>query len=318
MKAGIFLSFAAVFLAVLMGTGFGYHREAALEASPSPSPSPSPLPSERRVEAILIHRAAESSYDREFALSVSLDGVAQTMNLEEYITGVVLGEMPVSFDTDALKAQAVAARTYTLQQLAAGKSLSDDPSVCQAFVPADTASAENLQKVQKAVRETAGEVLTYDGNLITATYFSCSGGKTEDASAVWGGNVPYLKSVESPGEEFASVFESTVTVPLEEFQNTLGISTPGISAITYTPGGGVESITLGDTTFYGTELRDLFSLRSTMFSLEITGDAAVFSVRGNGHRVGMSQYGAQAMAEKGAEFREILEHYYPGTEMVGS
>ena len=268
------------------------------------------------MEAILIHRAAESSYDREFALSVSLDGVAQTMNLEEYITGVVLGEMPVSFDTDALKAQAVATRTYTLQQLAAGKSLSDDPSVCQAFVPADTASAENLQKVQKAVRETAGEVLTYDGNLITATYFSCSGGKTEDASAVWGGNVPYLKSVESPGEEFASVFESTVTVSPEEFQNTLGISDTGISAITYTPGGGVETITFGDTTFYGTDLRDLFSLRSTMFSLEITGDAAVFSVRGNGHRVGMSQYGAQAMAEQGNDYRDILKWYYTGVEIT--
>ena len=312
MKAGIFLSFAAIALVVLMGTGFGYKAEVEHE----PASLPSPAPSERTVEAILIHRAADPTYDNTFAVTVSVGGNAQNMNLEEYITGVVLGEMPASFSPDALKAQAVAARTYTLQQLAAGKALSDDPSVCQAFLPVDTAAADSLEKVQQAVRETAGEVLTYGGSLITATYFSCSGGQTEDASAVWGGSVPYLKSVESPGEEFASVYESTVSVALDSFLTTLGITDPTVSAISYTPGGGVETITIGGNVFYGTELRELFSLRSTLFSLETTGNEAVFSVRGNGHRVGMSQYGAQAMAEAGYDYREILKWYYTGVEVT--
>lgn len=312
MKAGIFLSLAAVFFAVLMGTGFAYRQE----AEPEPTVLPTPVPSERTVEAILIHRAAESPYDREFAVTVSVDSTSQNMTLEEYLTGVVLGEMPTSFDSEALKAQAVAARTYTLQQLSAGKSLSDDPSVCQAFLPADTVSSENLQKVQQAVRETAGEVLTYEGSLITATYFSCSGGQTEDASAVWGNSVPYLKSVESPGEEFASVYESTVSLPLKDFMTALGITDPTVSAITYTTGGGVETITIGGALFYGTALRDLFSLRSTLFSLEITADTAEFSVRGNGHRVGLSQYGAQAMAQQGYDYQEILKWYYTDVEIT--
>lgn len=312
MKAGILLSLAATFLAVLMGTGFACGQE----AEPEPTVLASPVPSERTVEAILIHQAAETTYDREFAVTVSVDSTAQSMTLEEYLIGVVLGEMPVSFDLEALKAQTVAARTYTLQQLAAGKSLSDDPSVCQAFLPADTVSAENLQKVQQAVRETAGEVLTYKGSLITATYFSCSGGQTEDASAVWGNSVPYLKSVESPGEEFAAVFESTASVPMAEFLTALGIASPSISSITYTPGGGVETITIGGSSFYGTELRDLFSLRSTLFTLNITANTAEFSVRGNGHRVGMSQYGAQAMAQQGYDYSEILKWYYTGVEIT--
>lgn len=313
MKAGIFLSFGAVFLAVLMATGFAYGKEPVQEAVPSPSPSPS----ERTVEAILIHKAAESSYDKEFTLTVTVEDARQNMTLEEYLTGVVLGEMPASFDPDALKAQAVAARTYTLQQLSVGKALSDDPAVCQAFLPVATVSEDNLKKVQQAVRETAGEVLTYEGKLITATYFSCSGGQTEDASAVWGGNVPYLRSVKSPGEEFAAVYESRVSVPIEEFLSTLGILSPAISAITYTPGSGVETITIGGSTFYGTDLRDLFSLRSTLFSLEITADTAEFQVRGNGHRVGLSQYGAQAMAEQGYDYQEILKWYYTGVDIIG-
>lgn len=312
MKAGIFLSLAAVFFAVVMGTGFAFLREPDQE----PVTVSCSAPQERTVEAILIHQAAETTYDRGFSVTVSVDGTAQNMTLEEYLTGVVLGEMPISFDLEALKAQAVAARTYTLQQLSAGKSLSDDPSVCQAFLPVDTVSAENLSKVQQAVLETAGEVLTHDGSLITATYFSCSGGQTEDASAVWGNSVPYLKSVESPGEEFARVYETTVSLPLEEFLASLHVDSPEISRITYTAGGGVDTITIGGTCFSGTFLRELFSLRSTLFSLEITGDTAEFSVRGNGHRVGMSQYGAQAMAQQGSSYQEILTWYYTGVEIT--
>lgn len=314
MKASFLCSLAAIFLAVLMGAGLS----AGQEESPVPasSPSPTPTPSDRRVSEIVIHQAAEETYDTALTVTVSLDGAAQEMTLESYLVGVVLGEMPASFSSEALKAQAVAARTYTLQQLLAGKSLSDDPAVCQAFAATDTSNAESVSKVREAVEDTAGQVLTYDGSLITATYFSCSGGRTEDASAVWGGSVPYLTSVESPGEEWAACFSSTVALPLSEFLAALDISAPEAGAVTYTAGAGVDTMELGGKTFSGTYLRSLFSLPSTMFSLEFNADQAVFTVQGNGHRVGMSQYGAQAMAEAGSSYEEILAWYYTGAELI--
>lgn len=310
MKTSILLGIAASILAFIMGTGLS--DTAASEASPAPSPEPS----QRMVTEILIHQAAETSYDESIPVSVTISGTQQDMSLNDYLTGVVLGEMPASFDLEALKAQAVAARTYTLKHLMDGKTLSDDSSVCQAYLPVDTASSENLQKVREAVEATDGQVLTYDGALITATYFSCSGGQTEDASAVWGGSVPYLVSVDSPGEEFAAVFESTVSIPRSDFLSALGISDAAVSAVTYTAGGGVDTITIGGKVFSGTELRNQFSLRSTIFTLSTGQDTVEFSVRGNGHRVGMSQYGAQAMAEAGSTYEEILTHYYTGVTIT--
>ncbi len=278
----------------------------------------------RKVTAIVVHQTAqEPEYDESTLVTVELDGTEQELTLSEYLCGVLMGEMPASFPLEALKAQAVAARTYTLQRMEAGGVLSDDPAECQAYCDPATAQEkfgdqweEYLAKLQHAVSETDGQVMTYDGELISATYFSCSGGKTESAQAVWGGEIPYLVSVDSPGEEDASSYESTETVDMETFLETLGISEPGVGEITYTDGGGVDTIEIGGTIFQGTELRELFGLRSTIFSMEISADAVTFLVYGYGHRVGMSQYGAKAMAEEGSNYEEILTWYYTGAELT--
>ena len=234
-----------------------------------------------------------------------------------------MGEMPASYELEALKAQAVAARTYTLHRLAGGGTLSDDPSVCQAFIPMDRAQDKLgtdwetlLGKLHQAVDETDGQVLTYNGQLISATYFSGSGGKTESAQAVWGSDIPYLVSVESPGEETTSDYESTVTVPLSEFLNTLEITAPTVSSVSYTTGDGVDTIVIGGKTFTGLQLRSAFQLRSTRFQMTITEDAVTFDVLGNGHRVGMSQCGAEAMAESGSSYQDILLWYYTGVTLT--
>ena len=143
----------------------------------------------------------------------------------------------------------------------------------------------------------------------------CGMGAKTAAQAVWGGSVPYLVSVDSPGEEDASGFSSTVTVDREEFMDTLGVSSTGVSAVTYTDGEGVDTMTIGGETFTGVELRQMFSLRSTRFTMEVAADTVTFSVQGFGHRVGMSQNGARVMAEQGSTYEEILRWYYTGVTL---
>jgi len=150
-------------------------------------------------------------------------------------------------------------------------------------------------------------------------YFSCSGGQTEAAVAVWGADFPYLQSVESPGEEAARYHTDSVLIPKEEFTALLGL--PEAAELTlgqpaYTEGGGVEKMEISGKTFTGTELRSLLNLRSTAFTLEDTGEYIRIATRGWGHRVGMSQYGAEAMAQTGHTWQQILGHYYPGTNVV--
>ena len=232
------------------------------------------------------------------------------MQLDDYVACVVLGEMPVSFEEEALKAQAVAVRTYTLRCIMRGNKhqnahICTESSCCQAFVSLDDVSAnmEGVEKVKKAVSDTAGEVITYQGNLIDATYFSCSGGKTEDAVAVWGASVPYLQSVDSPGEENAAKFESQQIFS----QNSIHI--------VHTAGGGVDSLTISGYNFSGVEVRSLLSLPSTNFTLTVFNEKIIIDTKGYGHRVGMSQYGAEAMAVEGKDYKEILAHYYVGTAL---
>lgn len=301
----------------------------ATAASSEVEPSAETL-QERKVTAIIVHQDSQSAVeagsrtgDAEVEVTVEVDGEPETMALNDYLTGVLMGEMPASYPLEALKAQAVAARTYTIRRMEQGGTLSDDPTVCQAYIPVSRAeekfgdqTEEYLAKLQQAVTETDGQVLTYDGELIAATYFSCSGGKTESAQAVWGGEVPYLVSVDSPGEEDSSSFSSTESVDMAEFLEVLGITSAGISEITYTDGGGVDTIVIGGKTFTGLELRELFGLRSTRFTMEITADTVSFSVQGYGHRVGMSQNGARVMAEAGNDYTEILKRYYTGVEIT--
>lgn len=261
---------------------------------------------------------------------LTADATISEMKLNDYLTGVVLAEMPASFEVEALKAQAVVARTYTLRAYY-GTSKHDhatvctDSNCCQGFRAIHDYMAaggleENIEKVQRAVNETSGYVLTYDGELIEATYFSCSGGKTEDAVAVWGADVPYLRSVASPGEEKATYYTDEVHFTVAELEDKLDIAlTDGvrdqIGEVSYTAGGGVDQIAIGEKQFRGTELRKLLGLRSTAFAVSVEDGGLTFITRGYGHRVGMSQYGADAMAVDGNTYREILMHYYPGTTL---
>ena len=258
------------------------------------------------------------------------DSSVLTMELDTYLVGVLLGEMPAYFETDALRAQAVVARTYAmrhhlLQDKHPGGAVCTDPGCCQAYVSETVymqqgGAPADVEKIRKAVTDTAGWVLTYEGQLIDATYFSCSGGRTEDALAVWGVEIPYLQSVESPGEESAENYTRTVTFSAAEFMSRLGREMTGsptswLGTVTYTEGGGVATMVIGGRSYEGTRLRQLLGLNSIAFSMEAAGDSIRVTTSGKGHRVGMSQEGAEAMAVAGATWEEILLHYYQGTRI---
>lgn len=269
--------------------------------------------------------------EKGFQLTVLMeDGTVEEMELDRYITAVVLREMPAEFETEALKAQAVVARTYALRRYATGgkhvqAAVCTDPSCCQGYCAeesyvSDGGSAQMVDKVKEAVSATSGEVLLYNGELIEATYFSCSGGRTEDASAVWGADIPYLRAVESPGEENASHYTDTVTFTVSEFTQLLDLPDTAsdrawVEDIRYTEGGGIDTVTIQGKTFEGTQLRQLLGLRSTAFAMTVIGNTVTVTTKGYGHRVGMSQYGADAMAVQGSSYSEILQHYYQGVSL---
>lgn len=271
----------------------------------------------------------EKEQDR--TLTVLFGTEKRQMDLDTYLLGVVLGEMPASFEMDALRAQAVAARTYTLKKCLSGQrhgenTICTDHTCCQAYKDpeaylSDGGSKASVKRVQKAVKDTTGEVLVYEGELIMATYFSCAGGQTENAVAVWGQEYPYLQSVPSPGEEEAAYFTDSKSFTAEEFQKALGIRLEGkvekwFGKPTYTDGGGVDTLPVCGIPYRGTTLRTLLGLRSTAFSVSVSDGKIIFRTRGYGHRVGMSQYGANAMAKEGKSYREVLMHYYTGAEIV--
>ena len=279
--------------------------------------------------------SAAPSADEPEARTVQLkteDGV-ETVDEDTYLTAVVLSEMPASFEPEALAAQAIAARTFLARQRLAGKHMDcdvcADSACCQAWNSEAALEAkygvelpQYWDKASAAVAETAGEILTYDGAPIEAVYFSCSGGSTEAAVAVWGTDVPYLQAVESPGEQDALRYESEAAFPEDELRAILNKAAPeakldGPSEGWFgepilTEGGGVASVTIGGEDFTGTQLRNLLGLNSTRFTVTCGDGEVVFHVRGFGHRVGMSQYGANAMAKLGFDYRAILQYYYRG------
>ncbi|MGN1027096.1 MAG: stage II sporulation protein D [Faecousia sp.] len=256
------------------------------------------------------------------------DGVVEQMDMDAYLTGVVLAEMPAFFESEALKAQAVAARTYARKASVTGGKHGDgsvctDYTCCQAYQSPEEylekgGTRDDIQKVRSAVLDTSGYVLTYNGELIEAVYFSCSGGKTEDAVAVWGTDYPYLRSTDSPGEENAAFYSETKVFTPKEFEDALGIvlsTEPAqwLGEVTRTAGDGVDTMEIGGVKYSGVELRAALGLRSTAFTIAVQDNEIRIVTYGYGHRVGMSQYGADAMAAAGSDFRQILSHYYPGT-----
>ena len=287
--------------------------------------------SERYVPEEQIPSTATSPEEKRTVKVLDKNGALRHWELEEYLVGVVLAEMPASFEPEALKAQAVVARTYTIRAEKYGDkhgeaAVCTDSACCQAYRNPEAylqagGTQEGLDKVRSSVEVTEGLVLTYGGELIEATYFSCSGGSTEDAVAVWGTDVPYLKAVSSPGEEDSSWYATTRTFTAAEFSEKLGLKVPEslkdwFGEAIYTAGGGVGQMIIGGTSFTGTQLRSLLELPSTAISVSVEDDLIAITCRGYGHRVGMSQYGADAMAGAGSKYPEILEHYYQGTALV--
>ena len=283
-------------------------------------------------EPIFVTESAPVERERNRMISV-LDerGMIIQLSMDDYLTCVLLAEMPASFEDEALKAQSVVARTYAMRAAEGASKHEDaavctDSSCCQGYTDPEHylskgGKEENIRRIRALVRSTDGQVLTYEGNLIEATYFSCSGGATEDAVAVWGTDVPYLQSVISPGEEQATHYTDTVTFTAAEFSSKLGLELSGMpslwfTSVTYTNGGGVDTMTIGGEVFSGTQLRKMLNLRSTAFTVMTQADTITIQTRGYGHRVGMSQYGADAMAATGSTYSEILAHYYQGTELT--
>ena len=282
-----------------------------------------------------IHLLPPGEIDSARTLRV-LDGDTVTeMSFSDYLQGVLRAEMPASFQEDALRAQAVAARTYTYYKLSSGGNHGDtadictDHSCCQAFLGKEKAAdnwgknAERYEaKIENAVSATDGQVMLYGGAPILAVFHSSSAGETWNSGEVWAQDLPYLQSVSSPEGEGVPNYYSTVELTEAEFREKFLAACPEadlsgdesrwVGGVERTEGSNVESITIGGVAVRGSRVRTIFGLRSASFDLEIGGGKAVFYVTGYGHGVGMSQYGANAMAEDGADYVEILPHYYTG------
>lgn len=245
--------------------------------------------------------------------------------LEDYVIGVVGSEMPALFNSEALKAQSVAARTYALKKTSMGATLTATTSD-QVYKTNDQLKAmwgksysTYYNKVKNAVLATKGEVMTYNGNYINAVYFSTSNGRTEDPIYVWSYTEPYLKSVDSKWDIGTTFFNATKTISKSEISSKLGVNLTSISQISInssTTGGRVNSITIAGKEFTGVQIRTLLGLRSADFTVSESGNNIVFTTKGWGHGVGMSQYGANGMANAGYSYLQILKHYYTGISIV--
>lgn len=252
----------------------------------------------------------------------------ESVPIEEYVIGVVAGEVPASFDLEALKAQAVASRTYALEHKQRSKTNYDvmDNTQNQVYINYEDMKNkwknnydENLNKITNAVNSTKGEVLLYDNNLIDAMFFSTSNGYTENSENVFSSKKPYLVSVPSPWDKQKSpVFKTTSLISKKEFLFNLGLPDSNeinISDVKTTNTKRVISLNINGKKFKGSEIKSIFKLRSTSFSIEIKEDKVNFIVNGFGHGVGMSQYGANGMAKEGYDYKDILKHYYKNCEI---
>lgn len=252
-------------------------------------------------------------------------GVVETLELETYLIGVVAAEMPASFEIDALKAQAIVARTYALNRMQQGKVLTDTVST-QAYKDNNQLKKtwgndfnKYYNKIKSAVDDTKGMVITYQGKYIDAVFHSTSNGYTVDAKDIWGQDIPYLKSVDSPFDLSASSYLRETTKQIHDIEQKLGITiTPdsSIEILEKDEHGRVLKVKIDEQVYNGIEMRTKLGLRSTDFDIEINGDTIKFTTKGFGHGVGMSQYGAQGMAKNGYNYSQIIKHYYTGVDII--
>ena len=249
--------------------------------------------------------------------------------LEEYVVGVVAGEMPVNFELEALKAQSVASRSYVLKRLGNTKEKEYDvvDSVSNQVYLDDEILKEKwgekyveyMNKIKEAVNDTSMEYLEYDGEVIDAMFFSTSNGYTEDSGVVFSNDLPYLQSVESGWDaKVSSVFQSSQTISLQEFYERLSLSYSEelkVEILERSSSNRVVRLKINGEEFTGRDVYQKLGIRSCDFEIQLLGSNVEIQTKGYGHGVGMSQYGAQGMAKEGYSYQQILEHYYTGTNL---
>lgn len=245
--------------------------------------------------------------------------------LEEYLVGVVSGEMPASYELEALKAQAVAARTYTLNIMETESAIYD---TVQHQVYMDQAQLkerwgndfdEYYNKVKQAVDETKGEIIEYNGERITPLYFSISNGYTENSEDYWDNEIPYLKSVSSEWDKTAPKYEEVVEFDLKTLRtkfNNSKLTKKDFTILSRTEGKKVDEVLIGNKVYSGREVRELLGLRSSDFTFEFKDNKMLITTRGYGHGVGMSQYGADQLAKMGKSYQQILQYYYQNINII--
>lgn len=265
----------------------------------------------------------------------------EKMDIEEYLYGVLSSEMPSTFDEEALKAQAIAARTYVIYKMDNGittghknATICTDPAHCQAYtsyedlkkIKGEDWIESDYVKVKKAIDNTKGQIITYEDKSILPLYFSTSSGKTENSKDVFSTQYPYLVSVDSPYEENSPKYLTTYSIKKSKFIKyikniypEINISSESldkeINILNRTEGGCVKTIKIGSIKISGTDMREIFDLNSANFIINYYGDEIKFTVKGYGHGVGMSQWGAEGMAKKGYKYYDILFHYFKNTEI---
>lgn len=266
-------------------------------------------------------------------------GNVEEINLDEYLYGVVSSEMPVDFEIEALKAQAIVARTYTVYKLKnenkhENANICDDSKCCQAWISKEDRlnrwdedkRESNWNKIVTAVNETKGKIITYNNEPINAFFHANSGGTTEAPINVWGGSgYPYLQAVSTSGEENYSQYSSEVSLTRAELESKIREKyndfeidwnqEKSIEVLEYTNGNRVKTIRIGNKNLSGVEIRTIIGLKSANFEVNIEGDNVKFNVKGYGHGVGMSQTGADSMAKEGKNYEDIIKHFYTGVEI---
>lgn len=268
------------------------------------------------------------------------------MTVDEYLKGVVPAEMPPNYNIEALKAQAIAARTYLYQKMSSSAhndcDICDNYRHCQAYYTYealmnawkrtkkyDEATRKTYyERVCKAVEETSGIVITYNGKYIKAFFHASSPGKTESASEIWGEqDIAYLVSVESTEDKSYAYYETEVKVSISELEMKINSSLSKecsinkkdenvVQILSYTDSGRIKNVKIGGQIYKATELRTALGLRSTNFIIKQKEDVITFNVKGNGHGVGMSQVGANYLAKQGKSYEEIIKHYYTGVKLT--
>ena len=304
-----------------------------------PAPSPTPQAEYITVQQVILHTTQRPTPTPEppVTLNVLHDGQRMEVALEEYLIHVVAGEMPASYEAEALGAQAVAARSYIAWKLprcggagcSRGADICTDSTHCMAYKSDEAMRADwgeqyeaYREKIASAVQATAGQVLLYDGSPVQALFHASSGGRTEDAQAVWGTALPYLTSVESAEEET----QRTLTLTRAQLAQKLNAAFDGAGLTaqnvtqqfivrTRTPGGRADTVRVGRVTATGRAVRSALGLSSTAFEVRSEGEKVTITTLGYGHGVGMSQEGANAMAQQGKTWQDILLHYYTGVSI---